>query len=27
MGSLCSTLLNNRTDNYGGSLENRTRLH
>ncbi len=27
LGSLCSTLLNHRTDNYGGSLENRTRLH
>lgn len=25
LGSLCSTLLNHRTDNYGGSLENRTR--
>lgn len=25
LGSLCSKLLNHRTDNYGGSLENRTR--
>ena len=25
LGSLCSTVLNHRTDNYGGSLENRTR--
>lgn len=25
LGSLCSTLLNHRTDMYGGSLENRTR--
>lgn len=25
LGSLCSTLLNHRTDHYGGSLENRTR--
>ena len=27
LGSLCSTVLNHRTDNYGGSLENRTRYH
>ena len=26
VGSLCSTILNKRTDNYGGSLENRTRF-
>ena len=25
LGALCSTVLNHRTDNYGGSLENRTR--
>lgn len=25
LGSMCSTLLNHRTDHYGGSLENRTR--
>ncbi len=25
LGSLCSTVLNHRTDSYGGSLENRTR--
>lgn len=25
LGSLCSTILNHRTDNYGGSLENRCR--
>lgn len=25
LGSLCSTILNHRTDEYGGSLENRTR--
>lgn len=25
LGSMCSTLLNHRTDEYGGSLENRTR--
>lgn len=26
VGSLCSTILNHRTDNYGGSFENRTRF-
>ena len=26
IGSLCSTILNNRTDRYGGSFENRTRF-